>query len=121
MNDVISKSAFAKRCSVDPSAVTYWIKNGILTGEALVGEGRMAKINGAVAQAQLRKNRDVGQALGNGIATRIEDTPIASPELPTGNSVEEQIKRVRLDREHISLRRAAVDEAAEPTMEAASS
>lgn len=69
---IVSKSEFAKICGVVPGRVTQWIKEGKISGPALVGEGRSAKIRVEVALGQLKLRRDVGQALGNGLATRLE-------------------------------------------------
>ena len=68
---IVSKAEFATLCKVSGAAVSQWISSGKLTGNALVGEGRWAKIRVAVAMEQVNLRRDVGQALGNGIATRL--------------------------------------------------
>ena len=68
---LLSKSEFAELCGVSPAAVSQWIKQGKISGEGLVGEGRTARIRVAVAMRQVNLRRDVGQALGNGLGTRL--------------------------------------------------
>jgi len=63
MAEVLSKNEFAARRGVHKSAVSHWIKDGRLYGDALVGTGRTAKINVAVAEAQLSRTLDLGQRL----------------------------------------------------------
>ncbi|QRE78254.1 hypothetical protein [Methylobacterium aquaticum] len=83
---IISKSAFARLCNVQPSAVSNWIANGILSGEAIVGEGRTARINVDVARVQVNQRRDIGQALGNGLKVRLR--PEATAPAPSPVSAE---------------------------------
>ena len=64
-----SKSAFARRRGRTPTAVGQWIKAGLISGAALEGRGRSARINVEIAEAQLAARLDPGQALGNGAAT----------------------------------------------------
>lgn len=56
----------------DPSAVSHWIKTGKLTPPALVGDGRTAKIDVELADAQLAAVLDLGQQLS-------QTRPIAPP------------------------------------------
>lgn len=102
-----SKGEFAKRCNVSPGRVSQWIKDGQIGPEALVGEGRSAKILIDVAVQQLQARRDVGQAVGNGLDTRLERpvAPVAavsgSPGASSGppsvkDPTSEEIKRERL-------------------------
>ena len=76
---VVSKGEFARLCRVDPGRVSQWIKEGKLTGAALVGEGRSAKINVAVAHTQLKRRLDPNQMTANGIRTRIPGGPLVPP------------------------------------------
>lgn len=69
---VVPKGEFARICNVTPGRVSQWISEGKISGAALVGAGRSAKIAVAVAQQQLRRHIDVGQRLGNGLQTRLE-------------------------------------------------
>lgn len=128
---VVSKGAFAKILNVSPGRVSQYIAEGKLTGAALEGEGRLAKINVAIAREQLRRHLDIGQMLGNGIDTRLSK-PVGSGRPPAPKSaasaqpsesspslgslnlepVEDQLKRERLFQEQIRSRKAAEDEQA---------
>lgn len=63
---VESKSAFAARRGRSAAAVSQWIKAGLISGAALEGKGRSARIVVEIAEAQLAARVDPGQALGNG-------------------------------------------------------
>lgn len=82
-----SKSAFARRRSRTPTAVGQWIRAGILSGPALEGKGRSARINVEIAEAQLASRLDPGQALGNGSGssktTRTLKVPQPSKPIPS--------------------------------------
>lgn len=117
--EVVGKSDFARRCNVTPGRVSQWISEGKLTGAALVGEGRSARIDVTEAMRQLGDRLDLTQRLGlNGITTRIDApavsplaaTPIPQPDRPT--SVEDQIKAERLKQEQIRTRRLEEEERA---------
>lgn len=100
--DIVAKGEFARLTNVTPGRVSQWISEGKISGEALVGEGRNARIRVALAKQQLRDKIDVGQRFGNGLSTRIaEQQPaIAVPSIapaPQLDSVEEQIKRAKLE------------------------
>lgn len=96
--DVVSKGQFAHLANVSPGRVSQWIAEGKIGGEALVGEGRNARIRVSIAQQQLRQRIDVGQRFGNGIDTNLS-TPVAPaatiPPAPV-DAVEERIKREKL-------------------------
>lgn len=120
-----TKSEFAARCGVDPSAVSHWIRDGKIGPEALDGIGRRARIRVAVAQTQLRTRLDIGQRLGNGLGTRLaapQVDPTPAPTLwtvpgtefvPTvpADQVEERIKLERLAALERENRRKAEEEA----------
>jgi len=77
---IVRKNVFAKMCGVTPARVSQWLSEGKLTGDALVGEGRTAKINVAVAIDQLKTRLDTSQRFGlNGLATRLEEPPAGAP------------------------------------------
>ncbi|SEQ48955.1 hypothetical protein SAMN05216548_10526 [Faunimonas pinastri] len=80
---IVSKSEFARICGVSPGRVTQWIAEKLIDGDALIGAGRTARINVAAAQKQLRKRRDISQALGNGITTRLTGQSPGAPAEPT--------------------------------------
>src|SRR5215475_14332614 len=104
--EVVSKGQFAALRNVSPGRVSQWISEGKIKSDALVGEGRNAKINVAVATRQLRDSLDVGQLTGNGVGTRL-DLPLPAPPPPTapagepapsppGDSIADAIKQERL-------------------------
>ena len=135
---VMTKAEFAAFMNVSRPAVSQWITRRILDGEALVGEGRKAKINVAIAVDQVRRKRDLGQSLGNGIATRTEargevraepagptpdpaPPPVRSPDPgpppapedpdPARLSLEDRLKAERLRGELMKNKRLAEEEA----------
>src|SRR5215813_1640879 len=58
--EVVSKGQFATLRNVSPGRVSQWISEGKIKPDALVGEGRKAKINVAVATRQFRDSLDIG-------------------------------------------------------------
>jgi len=122
--DVVAKSRFAELANVSAPRVSQWITDGKISGEALVGEGRRARIRVSVACAQLKRSLDISQRFGNGITTKLDhplpDPPesagVASP-APSPNSpaplepIEEQLKREKLEQLQRLNRRAAREEA----------
>jgi hypothetical protein len=117
--EVVSKGQFAALRNVSPGRVSQWIQEGKIEPDALVGEGRNAKINVAVATQQLRDALDVSQLAGNGVGTRL-DLPLpppaqASPSrepAPSGDPIADAIKQERLDQLRRANRREAEEEAA---------
>lgn len=86
----VSKAEFAALCNVDRSRVSHWIRDGRISGAALSGSGRSARIIVEVAQKQLRGNLDPYQMLpgGNGAKTRL-DVPTPEPAgLPLSSDAE---------------------------------
>jgi len=71
----MSKGDFAKHIKVSAARVSQYIQSGIIGPEALIGEGRNARIDVEVATAQISQRRHVGQSLGNGLMTRLEGKP----------------------------------------------
>ena len=64
--------------------VTHWLTAGHIDGAALVGEGRMAKIDVELAMAQLQERLSVDERFGlNGLNTNLEP-PAPAPEPKTG-------------------------------------
>lgn len=118
---IVSKGRFAELRNVSPGRVSQWISEGKIKPNALVGEGRHAKIDVAVATLQLRDTLDVGQRTGNGIDTRL-DLPLPAPEAakdqrpaapaPVNDPIADQIKQEKLDQIRRANRRQAEDEAA---------
>lgn len=123
---VVSKSAFAGLIGVSPGRVSQYIAEKKLTGEALDGEGREQRIVVAEACRQLKRKLDIGQRLGNGLGTRLDQPAVlplpeppdtqpkapAAPPPPAPDGVEEQIKRARLAQIEFANRKAAEEEAA---------
>ncbi|MBR1150103.1 hypothetical protein [Bradyrhizobium sp. JYMT SZCCT0428] len=126
MSQVVSKAAFARLKNVSAARVSQWISGGKINGAALVGEGRNAQIDVTIADQQLRERLDIGQRVGNGLATRLGDTPEASPEMPLAvappaapaaaapatDKFEEAFKRERLEALQRENRKRAEEEAA---------
>lgn len=86
-----TKAEFATLCNVAPSRVSHWIRDGRINGAALVGTGRAARIDVAVAQKQLRGRLDAYQMLpgGNGAGTKLD----ARPE-PAGEPLSDDAERI---------------------------
>jgi hypothetical protein len=111
MADILTKSQFADRLGRHPSQVTRWIEAGKLSGDAVVGEGRNARINLAAALRQLNITLDLGQQLaqarpimpGQNVAPRAEPPPSDVPAAqPMGDIDPAELAR----REEIALKNA---------------
>jgi hypothetical protein len=115
----ISKAEFARRRNVSPGRVTQWITAGKIFGAALVGDGRTAQIDEAIACQQLNVRLDIDQRLsGNGLGTRLDlDTPPQPGDrqapTPTSTTVERQIAEGRLESIQRANRKAALEEIVE--------
>ncbi|MBR9651903.1 hypothetical protein [Thalassovita aquimarina] len=66
----MSQAEFARAMGVSRAAVSQWKSKDILRGDAFTKPGKSGKVIYQVAVEQVRRNRDIGQSLGNGIATR---------------------------------------------------
>lgn len=77
----MSQAEFARVMSVSRAAVSQWKSKDILRDDAFTKPGKSGKIIYSVAVEQVRRNRDIGQSLGNGIATRttVDDAPQEQP------------------------------------------
>lgn len=83
--ETLSKSEFSRHCGVSPARVSQWIKEGKIDGDALVGEGRSARINVLLAEQQLTERLDPNQKLGiNGLRSGAltSDQPAAEESNP---------------------------------------
>ena len=113
---VVTKTEFAALCNVSPARVSQWIAERKIKPDALVGEGRSAKINVALAQSQVAAKLDVGQRFGNGLATKLDATSSPAPPITpvtfTVDPIDEQIKRAKLADIEFRNRRAAEEERA---------
>jgi hypothetical protein len=69
--DVVTKGRFAVLAGVSQPRVSQWLVEGKISGDAIVGSGRKARIRVAVAQKQLRRNLDASQHLGANGRARI--------------------------------------------------
>lgn len=116
MSDIVTKLAFSSLIGVTPARVSQFLREKKLTGDALVGEGRHARIRVSVATEQLRRNLNVNQRLGaNGRAQL--DFPDASPFAPVPSptapaSIEDDIRRQRLEQLALANERSREDKAA---------
>ncbi len=110
----MTKSAFAEHIGVSPARISQMIKEGIIGADALVGEGRAARIESDLAKSQIAERRHVGQALGNGLTTRLGAEGSAQAPLPNLGerlpTTQEQIAIERLEQERRKNRQAAIDE-----------
>lgn len=95
----ISKGEFARRRNVTPARVSQWLSEGKISGAAIVGEGRAALIDEALACQQLDQKLDIDQRhSGNGLKTTLTVAPAAPlPDPPPGNTVTEKIAEQRLE------------------------
>lgn len=117
---ILSKSDFARHIGVSRQRVGQMVDAGLIGPDALDGQGRTAKVIVAKAVEQIRRRRDIGQALGNGIATRLELEPV-EPDAPAATSTTEQqprtpnvddaLKQERLQAERRRNRIAAEEDA----------
>src|SRR5690242_14043346 len=91
----VSKGEFARLINVSPGRVSQYIAAKQIFGDAIVGEGRGAKINYELACEQLRLRRDPDQAIANGLRTNLETPPPAnvpaSPSEPVTSSLDRQL------------------------------
>ena len=122
-DEVVSKGDFAKLCGVSPGRVTQWIDEGKISGDALVGEGRAARIKVDIASRQVALRRDIGQALGNGATTKLaasraavrihEDCDGGDPTDPTTtDDLDRKLKANKLEAAERANRLAATEELA---------
>ncbi|TDE34138.1 hypothetical protein [Antarcticimicrobium sediminis] len=140
----MSQAEFAREMGVSRAAVSQWKSKDILRDDAFTRPGKTGKVIFRVAVDQVRRNRDVGQSMGNGIATRTtgadakpavaasrepvpkeqpslqmqdappgEPIPAASSEpiAPKPDTVEDQLKRAKLEEQLRRNRIQASDEA----------
>jgi hypothetical protein len=114
---LMSKQEFAGHIGVTPGRISQMILSGMIAKDALEGEGRKAKVRVEAAVEQIRRKRDVGQSLGNGLSTRLSfETPSAPQDegggdFPRKVSVDEELKQERLLAERRRNRVAAQDDA----------
>lgn len=102
MSEIFCKGEFADRRGVHKSAVSHWIKTGRIYGGALVGSGRSAKINVAVAEAQLSRTLDLGQRLAHPAPPGVTAEPRS---LPTNDDAA-RYQKAKADAAEIEAERA---------------
>ncbi|TGQ01410.1 MULTISPECIES: hypothetical protein [unclassified Mesorhizobium] len=114
----MSKAAFARHINVTRGRISQYLAEGTIGRDALQGEGRNAKVIVAKAIEQIRQRRDIGQALGNGLSTRLDlveqeeaADDVGRPPKPT--TVDDEIKQERLQSERRRNRVAALEEEAQ--------
>ncbi|APO74257.1 hypothetical protein AM571_CH01422 [Rhizobium etli 8C-3] len=109
----MSKGDFARHIGVTPGRISQYIAEGKICGDALDGEGRLAKIVPDVAKAQLRKTLEPGQRFGaNGSAS------ISAASVPSGDEAspppagifidptQDELAQLRLRRERVKTEQA---------------
>lgn len=81
----MSQAEFARVMGVSRAAVSQWKTNDILREDAFTKPGKKGKLVYSVAVDQVRRNRDIGQALGNGLNTKTdaEEARPPPPQAPT--------------------------------------
>ena len=84
---IVSKSEFARLINANPSRITEYIDKGKIGPDAIVGEGRTARIRVELAKAHLRVRLDSGQRLGNGLGTKLAPERAEPTRLPTSASI----------------------------------
>jgi hypothetical protein len=76
MTTLMKKIDFARRCNVDRSRVTQWCKAGQISGAAIVGTGRTAMLDPAIALKQLKLRLSTNERCGlNGLSTNLDWLP----------------------------------------------
>ncbi|RYE48330.1 MAG: hypothetical protein EOP24_07935 [Hyphomicrobiales bacterium] len=112
----MSKGDFAGEVGVSPGRISQYIAAGIIGPDALVGEGRSARIRVELAKQQIATRRHVGQGLGNGLLTKLDQAPAETDEPTSPRLVSEDpaklIQLERLEQERRRNRRETIEEAA---------
>ncbi|MCA1973611.1 MAG: hypothetical protein LDL44_12300, partial [Caenispirillum sp.] len=103
---VVTKGEFAKLRGVAPSAVSNWLRDGKLFGDALVGTGPRARIRVAVAEAQLAATLDPGQQMGQG------KVPLAAAAKAEDESSLARYQAAKAEREELRLAQEKAEAAA---------
>lgn len=75
----MTQADFARHMGVSRAAVSQWKSRDILRDDAFTQPGKKGKVIFSVAVDQVRRNRDIGQALGNGIETRTSTDALPVP------------------------------------------
>jgi transcriptional regulator with XRE-family HTH domain len=87
---IMKKSEFAKRCNVDKSRVSQWLKAKQIDGAAVVGTGRGARLDAALALKQLKLRLATDERFGlNGLNTNLDWLPDAEADEDDDDSLAE--------------------------------
>jgi hypothetical protein len=117
---IVTKAEFAVICGVSAGRVSQWISEGKIPVTALVGFGRAARINVALAQQSIALKTDVGQRFGNGLTTNLRTGELIHSQAPpevryiqpsADDSLDEQIKKAKLQEVQHRNRRNEEEEA----------
>ncbi len=135
----VTQAELARHFGVSRAAVSQWKANDILREDAFEKPGKTGKLILHIAEEHVRKNRDIGQSLGNGLTTKtsaakqpavtptpapVAETVRAEP-APAGNdepaarqadpdappSIEDQLKSAKLEQQLRTNRMQAAEEA----------
>lgn len=108
--ETMAKGDFARLIGVSPGRVSQYITEGKIFGEAIDGEGRLARIRPDVARAQLYKSLEPSQRLGgNGAAVREQSAGASLRTVP--EPVHDELATERLKQQRIKTARAEREEA----------
>ncbi|WP_137136569.1 hypothetical protein [Rhizobium sp. FKY42] len=77
MEASVTKGEFAALIGVSPGRVSQYLAEGKISAASLHGHGRNARIIVERAKADLRMGLDIGQRMGNGLDTRLDEDPAA--------------------------------------------
>lgn len=78
--NILTKTDYAAYRGVTPAALSQWLSKGRLSGDAIVGQGRNARINVRIADQQLSATLDMGQQFARGgqpDASRLPPPPVS--------------------------------------------
>lgn len=64
MSDVVSKAEFAQLAGVSKARVSQWLRDGVIGPEALLGQGRHARIRAELALEMLRTRLELSRSPG---------------------------------------------------------
>ena len=103
------KCDFARRCNVSKGRVSQWLAARQIDGAAIVGTGRNAKLDAAVALKQLKLRLATDERYGlNGLGTNLDWLPDEDIEYDDDGMAEAEADRQR----HVTLfdAKAAIDD-----------
>ena len=109
MTSLMKKSEFARRCNVSKGRVSQWLAAKQIDGAAIVGTGRGAKLDAAIALPQLKLRLATDERYGlNGLSTNLDWLPVEDIEDDDDGMAEAEADRQR----HVTLfdYKAAIDD-----------